>query len=898
MVLKEIGFHNTSYLEELYRLYRQHPERFDAETDRFFRELEKQSTQQPAPATQQLAPMLPSSSHSHNNSKVEAMINSFRRRGHLFADLNPLRVENSKHFSLQDYGLQSVDAGQKFYPTDLAGVYGATAQEILNILVQSYSGVIGVDYVEINNEERVEWISRKLEQCAGRMTFNPKEQEKILRDLVAAEGLERFLHTRYLGQKRFSLEGCDVLVPMLDFMLTSAVNSGVEEACIGMAHRGRLNVLANVMRKDLSSLLNEFEDSVEYSFDIDGDVKYHIGFTSKGEENKRGIDLTLLPNPSHLEAINPVLEGYVRARQRLRQDTTGKKVLPLLIHGDASFSGQGVVFETLNLSKLASYSTGGTVHIIIDNQIGFTTDQCCARSMEYCSDIVKAIRAPVFHVNADQPEAAVLTALLAFSYRQKFNSDVVIDIVGYRRYGHNEGDEPSYTQPLMYQTIGKHPRVLETYSKKLQQENSISDETTNANKADYRQKLTDAYQRIKSGKVSKGKIISTTKKTKNNVAAMTVAHLSTLATKITTVPADFTPNPKIKKIFQQRLAMCQGKGNVDWALAELLALASLAEAGHHVRFSGQDVQRGTFSSRHAVVSDINNGNLYAVFTPFSVVEIINSPLSEFGALGFEFGYSMVDHRALILWEAQFGDFANGAQIIIDQFLSACEAKWGLSSGMVLLLPHGYEGMGPEHSSARPERFLQLCGNNNMQVASPTTAAQYFHLLRRQVIQSVQKPLIIMSPKSLLRHPAVASPLLAFCKGASFQEILDDEEADVAKVKRLLLCTGKIFYELRARQQKLKDNSVAIVRLEYLYPFPRKALTRIISKYKKITKIFWVQEEPQNMGSWHYIRAKIEEVDAERLHYIGRKTSGTTAEGSMKAHLNAQNRIIDKAFVKE
>ncbi|MDE3270236.1 MAG: 2-oxoglutarate dehydrogenase E1 component [Pseudomonadota bacterium] len=877
----DLGVHNTEYLEEMYRVFVRAPEQLDPELRRFFQELESQTPTQ-----------IQTPKHSQNNAKVEAMINTFRRRGHLKADLNPLTDAGSSAnvpYSLQDFALQTVDPQQLLYPTNLSGVYSATAQEIIEILQQSYCGAIGVDYVEINNEERVQWISKKLEQCAGRMTFTAAERQRILWDLLAAEGLEKFLHTRYLGQKRFSLEGCDSLIPMLDFMLSTAASQGVEDVCVGMAHRGRLNVLANIMHKDLASLFAEFEDSsnddADSSFDIDGDVKYHLGFSTSVQRDGRDIAISLLPNPSHLEAINPVLEGYVRAKQRQRHDSLGTKTLPLLIHGDASFSGQGVVYETLNLSKLPAYSTGGTVHIVIDNQIGFTTNPDCARSTEYCSDIVKAIRAPVFHVNADDPEATVLTAILAFSYRQKFHSDVVIHLVGYRRYGHNEGDEPAFTQPLMYKKIKTHPRVAEKY---ISQDGKFALAEVDALRSKYRRMLDDAYQRVKN--LTPPKTQATVVQRPRIKTAVNGSELKDLAVKITSVPDSFTLHPKIAKLFQQRRAMWQTK--IDWGMAELLALAALAREGIHLRLSGQDVQRGTFSSRHAVVWDLENGSDYQVLAGSGNVDIINSPLSEFGALGFEFGYSVVGERTLVLWEAQFGDFSNGAQVIIDQFLSASAAKWEMHSNLVLLLPHGYEGMGPEHSNARPERFLQLCGNNNMQVAVPSTAAQYFHLLRRQALAQRRQPLVVMSPKSMLRHPQVSSPLQAFTKG-TFAKIIDDDAVNAADVKKIIFCAGKIYYELLAARGEKTDT--AIIRFEYLYPFPSKVFADIIGKYKHVAKIIWAQEEPQNMGGWSYIRAKIERVVKMRLHYVGRRISGTTAEGSLQAHRKAQSMIVRTAL---
>ncbi len=880
--------HNLSYLENLYELYCRDAAALTPEWQRFFKNFAQYRAGALSPDGSVVA------RDHHDSARVEAMVNHFRRRGHLYARRNPLqRYDRYKaHLDLHAYELDAVDVAHVFYPADLAGVASATLSEIVDVLDRSYCGAIGVDFMEINNEERVVWIGRRIEKNLGRPSFTRPQRLQIMRKLVAAEGFERFLHTRYLGQKRFSLEGCDVLIPLLDFLSAQAVESEIAEICIGMAHRGRLNVLANFMQKDLAHIFTEFEGSSSYSFDIDGDVKYHLGFEAKVGVGERQLDLCLLPNPSHLEAVNPVLEGYVRGRQRVRG---ARQVLPVLIHGDASFTGQGVVFETLNFSKLDAYNTGGTIHIIIDNQIGFTTDQRQARSTDYCSDIVKAIRAPVFHVNADDPEAAVWTAQLALAYRQQFASDVVIDIVGYRRHGHNEGDEPAFTQPLMYQQIAAHPRVLEIYHQQLLAQGVISGEDFDREKNIYKAELEKAHKLVKKPAAA-GNMQPKNKKNISQVdTAVQAELLATTLQTITTPPPQFNLHPKIARIFTQRQAMAAGK--IDWATAELLAMATLASAGRHVRLAGQDCQRGTFSSRHAVAVDVKDGMPWSVFSAYGDrVEVVNSPLSEFGALGFEFGYSIVDTQALIMWEAQFGDFANGAQIIIDQFIAASEAKWRQCSALVMLLPHGYEGMGPEHSNARPERFLQLCGNGNMQVAIPTTAAQYFHLLRRQVLREGQKPLIIMSPKSLLRHPQVSCVPAMFTSGHTFQEVIADRAVAADKVTRVLMCSGKIFYELAARRAELKLSDTALVRFEQLYPFPEKNFLSIINSYPQVEELLWVQEEPQNMGAWSFIRPRLRACLSKfKLRYVGRKTSGTTAEGYMRAHTIAQRRIVDSAF---
>ena len=722
-----------------------------------------------------------------------------------------------------------------------------------------------------------------------------------------------------MGQKRFSVEGLEALIPLLDVVANEAKNSSVEEVCLGMAHRGRLNVLANFMGKPYELMLKEFEGNELDSYGIDGDVKYHKGFANNIETiNGDSLRVYLSPNPSHLEAVNPVVEGFAKARQVMLNDTEQLSVLPILIHGDAAFIGQGLVAETLNLSELESYKTGGTIHIITNNQVGFTTNPDESRSCHYSSDIAKIVRAPVLHVNADDPEAVIWTAQLAVAYRQKFQKDIVVDLIGYRRHGHNETDEPAFTQPLMYQKIKAHTTVFNKYGQQLVSEGIMSDAEVKGSMKDFRATLQSCLERVRGEKIeimtpvpkeleASTKIVKADAKDtfKSIKTAIKKKDLEGIVQSVVKSPDGFSPHPKVQKLFKNRLKMIEGEGKIDWGLAEILTMGSLALEGKHVRLSGQDCRRGTFSHRHAVIRDHKSDALLHTLNQLSDdqghVEVINSPLSEQGVLGFEFGYSVANREALVMWEAQFGDFSNGAQIIIDQFLAASEAKWKQACGLVLLLPHGHEGMGPEHSSARPERYLQLCGDNNMQVANLTTPAQLFHVLRRQLYRPYRKPLIIMTPKSLLRHPQCVSTIKDFTEGA-FTEVLDDTFiSDKASVERVVFCTGKIFYELdKARRELEDDQKVAIVRIEQLYPFPEDRAGEVLKAYKNATEVLWTQEEPSNMGAWTSIRHRIKQISTRdrTFRYSGRTSAGTTAEGSVKSHQIEQQRIIEDALTVE
>jgi 2-oxoglutarate dehydrogenase E1 component len=907
---------NAQYIEEQYARFKVDPSSVDEQWKKFFEGYEFALATGPSNAG--IAP-----DEGRQNALVEAFINAYRRLGHLSAHLDPLnpKPEISADMLPEAHGLAGVRPDQVFHTANLPDQDGKTFAEIHDLLKQTYCGRIGAEFREVDDIEIVKWFQLQMEGCRNQPQISADVRKRLLDKLTESEGFEKFLHARYLGQQRFSLEGAESFVPLLDVMINEASREGVEEVCIGMAHRGRLNTLANIMQKSPELIFKEFEGTEFKPFDIDGDVKYHKGFASEvATFSGAKMRLYLSPNPSHLEAVNPVVEGFVRARQRLLGDANFKRVLPLLVHGDASFIGQGLVAETLNLSQLPYYKTGGTIHVIINNQVGFTTPPEEGRSCTYSSGIAQIIRAPVLHVNADDPEAVAWCAMLATAYRQKFGRDIVIDLVGYRRHGHNETDEPGFTQPVMYKKIAAHPTVLSIYSSKLVALGVVSQKDVDTRVEKVRADLQAKFEAVRAAdkkdkkpavvipvtfqkamnwrEVSAEELMATVK---TGVSAKTIREVGQ---KITSVPSGFSAHSKVVRLLENRVKMLDGKGAVDWAFAELLAFGTLAKEGHHVRLSGQDCQRGTFSSRHGVIRDFETGTtlhlLNQIAPKQAPVDIINSPLSEQGVMGFDFGYSVADPDSLVLWEGQFGDFVNGAQIIIDQFLVASEAKWKQVSGLTLLLPHGYEGQGPEHSSARPERFLQLCGNLNIQVAIPTTPSQYFHILRRQLHRDFRKPLVLMTPKSLLRHPKVISTLADF-ESDGFREVLDDstlKDKDCANAQRLVFCTGKIFYELsELRAANEAAATVPIMRIEQLYPFPEKMLKSLLARYPKVKEVIWTQEEPQNMGAWTFVRPRLIELlpASATLRYVGRKGSGTTAEGSTKAHEAEQKRIINEAL---
>ncbi len=848
--------------------------------------------------------------------RLSALINAFRVRGHLFAQLDPLGLSKapSDEFVLERYGLAHVDPSTIFSTGDLAGPATETLESIVSRLKDTYSRTIGVEHTFLENREARDWLQERMESTGNHIDLSREQQIRILTKLTDAEIFEQFLHTKYTGAKRFSLEGGESVVPMLDILTERAAELGVEEIVIGMAHRGRLNVMVNIMEMNVRQIFAGFEDDDPEAYVGRGDVKYHLGYSlDRKTVSGKKVHMTLAFNPSHLEFVNPVVEGRVRAKQDRKGDHDRITVLPLLIHGDAAFVGQGVVAETLNLSRLKAYETGGTIHVVINNQIGFTTIPEDARSTSYCTDITRMLRCPVFHVNGEDPEAVAQAVTLATEYRQRFHGDVVLDLFCYRKYGHNEGDEPRFTQPLMYSAIDQKRTVREVYVEHLKKTGKITDQQAEEIKKRRQQDLENALEDTRSN----GNY--------NLIPASMLGHwadykggadasvpdadtrfardgLVELLDRLTSYPDWFTPHPRIKRFVldKQRQVLQTGEG-VDWGTGENLALASLLVEGHRCRLTGQDVRRGTFSHRHAVIYDAKTGRRYTRLGHLSPeqahLEVYDSPLSEVGVLGFEWGYSLDSPDALVAWEAQFGDFVNVAQVIVDQFISSSEDKWHRLSGLVMLLPHGFEGQGPEHSSARLERFLLLCAEDNMQVVNMTTPAQLFHCLRRQVLRPWRKPLIVMSPKSLLRNRRAVSTLDELANG-EFQRIIPDDPAiDPSRVRRLLLCTGKIYYDLLERRERDEATDIGIMRMEQLYPLRAAELQERLAPYPDKVDLVWVQEEPWNMGAWYFMRARLPEILGAdvRLRCAARPESASPATGSGASHKLEQQLLLDEVF---
>ncbi|MGL4420206.1 MAG: 2-oxoglutarate dehydrogenase E1 component, partial [Gemmataceae bacterium] len=774
-------------------------------------------------------------------------------------------------------------------------------------LRETYCGTIGVEYMHIQSIPARKWLAKRMEPRRNRPNLSTEQKLRVLMDLNRAQLFENYLHSTYVGQKRFSLEGGETLIPVLDTIINAGANLGVQEFVIGMAHRGRLNVLTNILRKPFAEVFNEFEDRyLPDAIDGDGDVKYHMGFSSDiTTPDGQSVHLSLTPNPSHLEIVNPVVEGRVRAKQRLHNDTDRSRGVPLLIHGDAAFAGQGTVMETLNMANLLGYRTGGTVHIVVNNQIGFTTNPRDARSTEYCTDVAKFIQAPIFHVNAEDPEAAVYVAALAMAYRQEFKSDVVIDLVCYRRHGHNEGDEPSFTQPLEYAKIRAKKTAAVLYTQQLVADGTLSEEAARGIDKDFQQKLdaelleTRATPKKKGMKGFSGRWQGLGARVTPERVLTNVSYdvLDRIARQFSQFPADFTPHPQLQKLMTKRTEDVLGRQPLDWGTAEMLAYGSLVLEGKAVRLSGQDSRRGTFSHRHACLTDYQTGQRYCSITQLdpqqAPFDVFDSELSEAAVLGFEYGYSLDDPDTLVLWEAQFGDFANGAQVVIDQFIASGESKWKRASGIVLLLPHGYEGAGPEHSSARLERFLQLCAEDNIQVANFTTPGQFFHAMRRQMKRNFRKPMVVMTPKSLLRAKYAMTPVAELAEGR-FYEVLDDTLPNPERVQRVLLCSGKVYYDLLSRRITEQSDTVAIIRIEQLYPWPEQQLRDILSKYRRASEFHWVQEESQNNGAWFFVEPRLRQLGYQ-VNYIGRDASASPATGSNAVHKHEQEELIEQAF---
>ncbi|MDB4858940.1 2-oxoglutarate dehydrogenase E1 component [Candidatus Pelagibacter sp.] len=856
-----------------------------------------------------------------------SLIRAYRLRGHLLANLDPLGMRESDYLDElhpEFYGFKKENYDKKIFLNGVINRKDATIKEILKFLKKTYCGNVGYEFMHISNPDERKWFRDRIEQDTNALEFTKNGKEAILNKLVQAEGFEKFLATKYVGTKRFGLDGGESLIPALEQIIKISGQSQVKEVKIGMSHRGRLNVLANVLQKSYKRIFNEFAGEFGNTSDEGaGDVKYHLGASSNREFDGNSVHVSLTDNPSHLEAVNPVVLGQTRAKQFFHKDKERNKVIPILIHGDAAFAGQGVVAECFAMSGLPGHNTGGTIHIIVNNQIGFTTSPRFARSSPYPSDVAKMVDAPIIHANGDDPEAVVYAARIASEFRLKFNRDVVVDLICYRRFGHNEGDEPSFTQPLMYKKIRSHPTPVKVYGKKLIDQKVISDEDLENVIKKFKDLLDDQFKNAKDYKPKIAWFEGTWSaykpekgKDKRGVTGADTKKLLEISEKINSSSDDLNLHKTIVKIFNNRKEAVRSGSNIDWSTAEALAFGSLLEEGYPVRLVGQDSGRGTFSQRHSVLRNQKDNSRYVPLNNISKnqkqFEVVDSFLSELAVLGFEYGYSLVEPNTLTLWEAQFGDFANGAQVVIDQFIASGERKWTRASGLVMLLPHGYEGQGPEHSSARLERFLQLCSNDNLQVMNCTTPANYFHALRRQMHRDFRKPLIMMTPKSLLRNKYCVSNLEDFSKSNSFHRILWDHAIDPqskgfiklkesSKIKKVILCSGKVYFDLLEAREKLKKDDVVLFRIEQLYPFPAKTLVKELKPYAENAKFFWCQEEPKNMGAWFSVRDYIQwtldtiKANNNEISYIGRSPDASPATGYAKRHNSQQQEIINKVF---
>ena len=934
---------NAGFIAELYARFLDDPGSVDESWRRFFAEIaddpaavraEQQgpSWGHPLPAIitngkergaawQAAAAPLPEVSRQETIDSIRALnlIRAYRVRGHFAADLDPLGLDKRRPHPELDYrnwGFGEADLDREIFINNVLGRESATLREILDLLRRTYCGKIGVEYMHIQAPEERTWIQEKFERPENRPVLSAAERKEILRVLTVAETFERFLDRRYTGTKRFGIEGAEPLMPALEAILARGAELGIREFVIGMPHRGRLNVLANFVGKPFAAIFAEFQGNATHPDHVhgSGDVKYHLGTSGDREVGGHRVHLSLAANPSHLEAVDPVVLGKVRAKQQRRGDRAGAEVAGLLIHGDAAFAGQGLVAESLELSELEGFRTGGTIHVIANNQIGFTTAPSAARSSPYPCDIAKAVQAPIFHVNGDDPEAVVAVAHIAVEYRQHFGKDVVVDLFCYRRHGHNETDEPAFTQPLMVRTIARHPTTRQLYAERLAAAGIVGEaeaqaiasstlaalETQFAAAANYRPNKADWLEGAWAG------LEPAPDDDRRGDTAVAVETLREIGRALVAVPPGFALNRKIARQLEARREAIESGEGIDWASAEALAIASLCAEGTHVRLCGQDSGRGTFSQRHAVLVDQENE---ARWVPIDHVregqaafEIIDSPLSEAAVLGFEYGYSLADPRTLVLWEAQFGDFANGAQVIIDQFLASGEAKWLRMSGLVMLLPHGYEGQGPEHSSARLERYLQSCAEDNLQVCYPTTAANYFHVLRRQIRRNFRKPLVLMTPKSLLRAKEVTSPLSEMGPGGAFRRVIGESEriAPDGEIRRVVLCTGKVYFDLLKARAEAGERRVALIRVEQLYPFPFTSLGKVLQRHPR-AEIVWCQEEPRNMGAWSFVAERIERVlsgldgTARRARFVGRAEAAAPATGLFKRHLSEQLELVGNAL---
>lgn len=911
---------HPAYIDEMYQKYQNDPTSVDSQWEVFFKGFDFASNLNGSAngvaheATHQAAPT--SGADVAKEFKVLSIIRAFRNRGHLLSTTNPIkkRKDRTPNLTIEDFGLSKSDLNQPFHAGVEIGLpAGTTLQQIIDRLFNVYCGNIGFEYHHISDRKKRRWLRTRIEQMTKENGYglSKEKKQRILDKLNGAVVFERFLHTKYIGQKRFSLEGGESTIAALDAIINFGAEDRVEEVIIGMAHRGRLNVLANIMGKTYEDIFSEFEGNVVFDQKYgDGDVKYHLGFSSqvKTPTNKE-VHLNLVPNPSHLESVDPVVEGYARAKADLLYGSDYDRILPILIHGDAAIAGQGVVYETVQMSQLEGYDTGGTVHFVINNQIGFTTDFEDARSSTYCTGVAGVVEAPVFHVNGDDPEAVVFVSELAMAYRQAFNDDVFIDMVCYRKHGHNEGDDPSFTQPEMYALIKKHEDPRAIYSKRLIKRGDMDGALAAQMEKEFWNTLQERLDEVKEKPLpyvpQEPDIAWNALQTKTTAedfdespeTGIERATVEKILQHLLVYPDDINPVSKINRLIKGKRKLIDND-QLDWALGELVAYGSLLLEGKNVRMSGQDVQRGTFSHRHAVINDNGTTREYNRLNHIEEEQgefmIYNSLLSEFGVMGFEYGYSLASPNNLVIWEAQFGDFYNGAQTIIDQYITAAESKWQRNSGLVLLLPHGYEGQGPEHSSARLERFLQAGAEYNITIANCTTPASLFHLLRRQLVRPFRKPLIVMTPKSLLRHPEVISTIDDFVTGTRFKEVIDDAaigSRSGGKVKRLLLCTGKVYYDLLDKKRAEDKDDVAIVRVEQLYPLPEKQLEKVFKRYSN-AEVYWVQEEPSNMGAWQYIYTNLANKE---IKLISRKSSASPATGFKKVHDTQQQDIAAEAL---
>ncbi len=937
---------NINYIEEYYSLYLQNPKLLTNDWIEFFDGLKEdsnniiQNIKGPSWSPKKIKKIR--LDQNNKNQKIQEvteiasikqastdsvraimLIRAYRIRGHLIANLDPLNLQVQKeHPELkpETYGFKKTDYDRKIFLDGVLGLQYGNLNEILKILKKTYCSTIGYEFMHMSDPDEKAWIRNRIEGPEKNISFTDNGKKAILNKIIEAEGFEKYLQVKFVGTKRFGLDGGEALIPALEQIIKRGGNLGAKEIKIGMPHRGRLNVLANVMGKPYQAIFSEFfGKGISSKEDFEGDVKYHLGASANREFDGNIVHISLTDNPSHLEAVNPVVLGQVRAKQFFHKDPSRKSVIPVLIHGDAAFAGQGVVAECFAMSGLPGHNIGGTIHVIVNNQIGFTTAPRFARSSPYPSDVAKLSQAPIFHVNGDDPEAVVHCAKIATEYRQKFNRDVVIDMVCYRRFGHNEGDEPSFTQPIMYKKIKSHPTTLNIYSKKMINRGLYNIDKIEKIKIDFKKFLEKEFLASKNYKSELkwfdgvwSRFKPGLGKDKRGVSGVDTKKLLEVGTKISLIPNGFAAHKTLRKVFEQRSKMFNSNAPIDWATAELLAFGTLLTDGFSVRLSGQDSGRGTFSQRHSVLRNQDNHDRYIPLNNINNTqkkfEVIDSLLSELAVLGFEFGYSLSEPETLVLWEAQFGDFANGAQVIIDQFITSSESKWGRASGLVLLLPHGYEGQGPEHSSARLERFLQMCAGENIQVMNCTTPANYFHALRRQMHRDFRKPLIVMTPKSLLRNKKCVSKLEDFSKKNSFHRILEDHSylkgenflklKDDKKIKKVIMCSGKIYFDLLEAREQSKNDSIVLIRVEQLYPFPAKTLAKILKRYNS-ANFFWCQEEPKNMGAWNTVRNYIDRIleiinyKNNKVKYIGRDASSTTATGNYNKHLAEQKKILEK-----